>query len=267
MANAGLASMSEEAYSIFNLWAQKLVIIPVTLATSFGLTLIPTITKAYVSRDRKSLRKYLNQTFQVVMFLTVPAVVGMAVLAEPVYAAFYGHDALGEQVLRWYAPAAILFALFSVTAAVLQGINQQRFTMISLSLGLLAKLLLNTFLITQFATIGAILATTFGYFVSVALNLWIIKKYTNYRYQFVIRRTVLIGILTAIMSVGAVAVFYVCRWLFDYEGGRIESIVIVGLSALVGAGLYFWMSERIGLLAALFGNRFAFLQKKKKAVS
>ncbi|MCL6588109.1 MAG: polysaccharide biosynthesis protein, partial [Anoxybacillus sp.] len=130
MTEIGLAKISEEAYSIFNVWAQKLVIIPVTLATSFGLTLIPTITKAYVANDRKSLRKYLNQTFQVVLFLTVPAVVGMAVLAEPVYAAFYSYDSLGGEVLRWYAPTAILFALFSVTAAVLQGINQQRFTVV-----------------------------------------------------------------------------------------------------------------------------------------
>ncbi|MCZ0755184.1 putative polysaccharide biosynthesis protein [Anoxybacillus sp. J5B_2022] len=267
MAAIGLAKISEEAYSIFNVWAQKLVIIPVTLATSFGLTLIPTITKAYVAGDRKSLRKYLNQTFQVVMFLTVPAVVGMAILAEPVYAAFYSYDPLGGQVLRWYAPAAILFALFSVTAAVLQGINQQRFTVVSLMLGLFVKLLFNTFLITRFATVGAVLATTFGYFVSVTFNLFIIQKYTNYRYRFVIRRTMLIGIFTTIMSVVVAVVWHLCEWLFHYRGGRIESIAIVAISAAIGAGVYWFMSDRIGLLTSLFGNRFAFLQRKKKAVS
>ncbi|MBA2873867.1 putative polysaccharide biosynthesis protein [Thermaerobacillus caldiproteolyticus] len=269
MASIGLAKISEEAYSIFNLWAQKLVIIPVTLATSFGLTLIPTITKAYVADDRKSLRKYLNQTFQVVMFLTVPAVVGMAILAEPVYAAFYSYDPLGEQVLRWYAPTAILFAMFSVTAAVLQGINQQRFTVISLTLGLLIKLLLNTFLITKFATIGAVLATTLGYFVSVLFNLWIIKKYTNYRYGFVFRRTVLIGIFTTIMSIFVALALPLLEALLHYKGGRFDSMVIVVVGALIGAGVYFFISERSGLLTSLFGNRFAFLQRKKakKAVS
>ncbi len=269
MASIGLAKISEEAYSIFNLWAQKLVIIPVTLATSFGLTLIPTITKAYVAGDWKSLRKYLNQTFQVVMFLTVPAVVGMAILAEPVYAAFYSYDQLGEQVLRWYAPTAILFAMFSVTAAVLQGINQQRFTVISLTLGLLMKLLLNSYLITKFATIGAILATTFGYFVSVLFNLWIIKKYTNYRYGFVLRRTILIGIFTTIMSIFVALTLPLLKALLHYKGGRVDSMIIVVTGAFVGAVIYFFISERSGLLTSLFGNRFAFLQRKKakKAVS
>jgi O-antigen/teichoic acid export membrane protein len=269
MANIGLGKISEHAYSIFNIWAQKLVIIPVTLATSFSLTLIPTITKAYVEKDRRSLRKYLNQTFQVVMFLTLPAVVGMALLAEPVYAAFYSYDPLGEQVLRWYAPTAILFALFSVTAAMLQGINQQRFSVVSLTMGLFVKLLLNTFLITKLATIGAILATMSGYFVSVVFNLWIIKKYTNYRYQFVMRRTIFIGILTALMSGFVAIVQLLLKSMLHYHGGRVESIVIVAISALIGAGVYFFFSERSGLLASLFGNRFAFLQrrKEKKAVS
>jgi O-antigen/teichoic acid export membrane protein len=269
MANIGLGKISEHAYSIFNMWAQKIVIIPVTLATSFSLTLIPTITKAYVERDRQSLRKYLNQTFQVVMFLTLPAVVGMALLAGPVYAAFYSYDPLGEQVLRWYAPTAILFALFSVTAAMLQGINQQRFSVVSLTMGLFVKLLLNTFLITKFATIGAILATMSGYLVSVIFNLWIIKKYTKYRYQFVIRRTIFIGILTALMSIFVAIVQLLLKSMLHYRGGTVESIVIVAIGAIIGAGVYFFFSDRFGLLASLFGDRFAFLRrrKEKKAVS
>ncbi|NUK30566.1 polysaccharide biosynthesis protein [Parageobacillus sp. VR-IP] len=269
MANIGLGKISEHAYSIFNMWAQKIVIIPVTLATSFSLTLIPTITKAYVERDRQSLRKYLNQTFQVVMFLTLPAVVGMALLAGPVYAAFYSYDPLGEQVLRWYAPTAILFALFSVTAAMLQGINQQRFSVVSLTMGLFVKLLLNTFLITKFATIGAILATMSGYLVSVIFNLWIIKKYTKYRYQFVIRRTIFIGILTALMSIFVAVVQLLLKSMLHYRGGTVESIVIVAIGAIIGAGVYFFFSDRFGLLASLFGDRFAFLRRKKekKAVS
>ncbi len=59
------------------------------------------------------------------MFITLPAVIGMALLSEYVYAAFYSYDPLGTEVLRAYAPTAIFFALFSVTAAILQGINKQ----------------------------------------------------------------------------------------------------------------------------------------------
>ncbi|WP_044894457.1 putative polysaccharide biosynthesis protein [Bacillus alveayuensis] len=269
MASIGMADISEKAYAIFNIWVQKLIIIPVTLATSFSLTLIPAITKSYVERNRKLLRKQLNQTFQVMLFLTLPAVVGMALLAEPVYAAFYGYDELGSQVLRWYAPTALLFALFSVTSAVLQGINQQRFTVIGLAMGLFVKLTFNYYLITKFATIGAILATTLGYFISVAFNLWIIKKYAKYRYRLVFRRTILMGIFTVMMSLVVSVVVFLLKAVLHYNGGKLDSILLVGAGAAVGAGIYFYLSYRSELLERLFGSRFPLLNRKKtkKAVS
>ncbi|CUA78884.1 putative polysaccharide biosynthesis protein [Anoxybacillus suryakundensis] len=268
MASIGLAAISEDAYGIFNVWAQKLVIIPVTLATSFSLTLIPTITKAYVQGESKQLRKYLNDTFQVVMFITLPAVIGMALLSEYVYAAFYSYDPLGTEVLRAYAPTAIFFALFSVTAAILQGINKQKFTVISLTIGLLFKLFFNYIFIVSFETMGAILATTIGYALSVGLNLWVIQRYTNYRYHFVAKRILFMGILTAIMCAAVWPSAKLMDRLLHYNGSMIQSVIIVAFGGLIGAAVYFYLSERSNLLYALFGNRFSFLRKKeKKAVS
>jgi O-antigen/teichoic acid export membrane protein len=171
-------------------------------------------------------------------------------------------------VLRWYAPTAILFALFSVTAAILQGINKQKFTMVSLTSGLLTKLCLNYYLITKFETVGAILATTLGYLLSVLLNLWVIQKHTNYRYGFVLRRTTFMAILTAIMSIVVALVVSLFEKLFHYNGSTFHSLVIVSVGAVVGAAVYFYLSERSQLLYYLFGDRFSFLRKKrKKAVS
>jgi O-antigen/teichoic acid export membrane protein len=268
MAAAGLGKISEHAYSVFNMWAQKLVIIPVTLATSFSLALIPTITKAHVEQNRRAMRQYLNQTFQVLMFLTMPAVIGMAVLAGPMYSSFYSYDPLGEQVLRWYAPAAILYALFSVTSAIMQGINQQRFTVISLAAGLLVKLSLNTLLIMKWATVGAIVATMAGYFVSVAFNLWVIQRYTRYRYRFVLRRTVFMAILTALMSVTVMVVAALVGQWVDYRQGTAEAVFVAAIGVAAGAVVYLFLSIRSGLFVALFGDRFAFWRRKeKKAVS
>ena len=78
MVGIGLAKESDFAFSALNFYSHKLVIIPVSLATAFSLTLVPNITKMYVERDRQGLNRELNQTFQVLLFLTLPAVVGMA---------------------------------------------------------------------------------------------------------------------------------------------------------------------------------------------
>ena len=104
------------------------------------MALVPSITKAFVDMDRNSLNHQLNQTFQILLFLTLPAAIGLSLLAEPVYTVFYEHKALGTEVLNAYAPVAILFSLYLVTAAILQGVNEQRFTVLSLLVGLLVKL-------------------------------------------------------------------------------------------------------------------------------
>src|SRR5699024_11468349 len=57
------------------------------------------------------------------------------------------------------APVALLFALFTVTAAILQGINEQRFALVSLFAGFLIKVLFNSVLIHAFAGKGSIFAT------------------------------------------------------------------------------------------------------------
>lgn len=56
------------AFSVLNFQSHKLVIIPVSLATGFSLTLVPSITKAFVEEDWSSLNRQLDQTLQVLLF-------------------------------------------------------------------------------------------------------------------------------------------------------------------------------------------------------
>lgn len=254
MVAIGLAKQTDYALSVLNFESHKLVIIPVSLATAFSLTLVPSVTKAFVEKDRKGLIHQLNQTFQVMLFLTLPAVVGLSMLSEPVFTVFYEHKELGTEVLRAYAPVAILFALYSVTAAVLQGINEQRFTVLGLLVGLLIKLSLNIPLIKVFETNGAVIATALGYSAAILINLVIIKTYAKYRFRFVFRRSLLIILFTFIMYIGTL-VTYKVMILFLSPDSKVESLIIIGICAIVGAGIYFYLSYRSRLVYLLFGSR------------
>ncbi|MGG2015522.1 putative polysaccharide biosynthesis protein [Bacillus sp. S10(2024)] len=159
---------------------QMVVLIPVSVATAFSMSLVPEMTKAYIAKNEQLLYKHFTRTNLLVVFLTIPASLGMMILAEPVYTLLFGtgnDPALGSVILRYYAPACILFSLFAVTAAMLQGINQQRKTIIGLFLGIGIKIVLNIVLLPQFDYISFIIATYVGYTVSVSFNLWILSKY------------------------------------------------------------------------------------------
>jgi O-antigen/teichoic acid export membrane protein len=261
MVEIGLAKQSDFAFSALNFYSHKLVIIPVSLATAFSLTLVPNITKSYIEEDFKGMHGMLNQTFQVLLFLTVPAVVGMSMLAEPIYTTFYGHDLFGTEVLRAYAPVAILFALYSVTAAIMQGINEQRFTILSLLVGLLIKLSLNIPLIKIMETKGAILATALGYGAAILINLVVIKMYAHYHYKLVWRRAILIGIFSLLMFLGAGAVYQIFN-LFLTPKSAWQSLIMILVCALVGFLIYSYLGLRSKLVNILFGDKVDRLKQK-----
>jgi O-antigen/teichoic acid export membrane protein len=254
MGAIGLGEVAKSYFSILNFESHKIVIIPMSLATAFSLTLVPSITKAFVAGDQKGLNRQLNQTFQVLLYLTLPASIGLSLLAEPVYTAFYQHDLLGTEVLRTYAPVAILFSLYSVTAAILQGINEQRFTILSLLVGLLVKLTLNIPLIKMMEIKGAILATTLGYTAAILINLIVIKVYSKYPFRLVWRRSLLITIFVGLMWAGT-GIVYKLLSLFLTPESKMQSVMMILVSAGAGIAIYSYLGLKSGLARRLFGDR------------
>ena len=209
----------------------------------------------------KALKQQLNQTFQVLLFLTLPAAIGLSLLAEPIYTVFYEHKELGIEVLRAYAPVGILFSLFLVTSSILQGINEQRWTVLSLLVGLLIKLSLNIPLIKMFETQGAVFATALGYIAAILIQLFVIKNYARYPFLFVWRRSLLIVIFAGIMWAGT-EIVYQLLMLFLTPESKFQSLLIIIVCAAVGAVIYFYLGLKSGLVNRLFGDKVDRIKRK-----
>ena len=224
------------------------------LATGFSMALIPTITKLYTQNKGNALSNTLDKTYQVLLFITIPAAVGISLLASELYHLLYSQSEMGASILAHYAPVAILFALFSVTAALLQGIDRQKYLIISLIAGLIVKLVLNVPLIKWLEADGAILATAIGYLVTVGINIVVINKTIQYKSHIVKRRIVLILILTAIM--GAV-VFGLREGLYAIAPAdtKLLALVYSMICAGVGAAVYAFISFKLGLAQKLLGAK------------
>ena len=93
---------------------QMVVLIPVSVATAFSMSLVPEMTKAYTAGNVKLLYKHFTRTNLLVVGITVPAAIGMMMLAKPVYTLLFGagnDPEMGSIILQYYAPACILFSL------------------------------------------------------------------------------------------------------------------------------------------------------------
>ncbi|WP_188456485.1 putative polysaccharide biosynthesis protein [Virgibacillus oceani] len=263
MTAIGQGDLWEELLGSINLYSHKLVIIPVTLATGLSLAILPVLTKSFTDNNRPVLFQQINQALQIVMVLVTPAAIGLSMLSTEAYGSLFGMkniDFTGS-LLGWYAPVGLLFALFTVSSSILQGINQQRFTVISLSAGLLSKILFNILLIHTFGAKGAIFGTAIAVAIAVGLNLWRIRTSIQFPYKQLFKRTLLIFIFTFIMIITIAILKAAFGFFIPYETERWAAIIMLFFGVTLGGGVYLWLGYHSTLLERVLGNRIRILDR------
>lgn len=256
----GKGDLTDDYFTMFNFLTHKIVMIPVLVATGFSMALIPVITKLYAENNHNEITNSLDKTYQILLFLTVPMVLGLMVLSNEVYRFLYEKSTVGAEILATYAPVAILFGLYTVTAAILQGIDKHKWIIFTSLTGLSVKLVVNIPLIKLFEVNGAIIATAIGYATAVGINIFIISKALRYRSQLLCRRLILIGIFNIIMSV---AVYFTLHGLLAiHSGGRVHAFLYVLICMIVGLVVYGYLSLKTGLAKKLFGDQLTQITKK-----
>lgn len=257
MVAIGESEIAEKAMSTINLYGHKLVVIPVTIATGLSLAILPVLTKSFIEKNRSLLFQQINQALQIIIVLVVPASIGLAILSHEAFGSLYGLEdiALNGPLLAWSAPTAILFALFTVSSAVLQGVNEQRFAVVSLGAGFLVKLFSNIALIHLFGAKGAIFGTISAVTVAVLLNLWRIKTSVRFSFKESFKRLLLVLILSGIMCIVIVLMKLLLGTFISYKETRVGAIIMLGSGVSIGGFVYLLLAYQSTLLERVFGNR------------
>lgn len=258
MAVAGLGEVSEQFLSVISLYGHKIVVIPITIATGLALASLPAVTQAFTTNDANSYHSYLQQTILNVFLFIFPAVVGIMILAEPLYGTFYSPEAAQDfaaPILAYYAPAALFFGLFTVTASILQGINRQNFTVISLLTGLVIKGSANAPMIIWLGPEGAVFATILAALAASGLNLWKVQRVTQFDQKKLFKKILLIVILSAIMGLIVLLVNYATGLVFGPEATKLKHVTQLLVSVVIGIYAYFWMAYKTTLLERLLGAK------------
>jgi O-antigen/teichoic acid export membrane protein len=255
-----LGEVSEALFAAIYSLGHKLVIIPVTIATGLSLAVMPVLTSSFTQGNRPQFIGQITQALQIILVLVIPASFGLSMLSTEAYGTLYGglkNDFVLEagSLLGWYAPVGILFALLSVTAAILQGINQQNHAVINLCAGILFKILFNIQLIHMFGAKGSIFATAIGLSIAVILNFIRIKVTIEYPFKQLIKRTILILIFVVIMGTVIFIIKLIVGAIFSYEDTRLGLAIMLTLGVMFGGYVYLWFAYKSTLLERVFGER------------
>lgn len=265
--NSGLMEPGETItfFAIFTQTAHKIILIPMALATAFSITLIPTITKYFITNDYINLQHQITKTFQIILFLTLPAVFGLSTLSYFVFGTLYGLEniEMGGMVLRYYAPVALLFAVFAVSGAILQGINKQKFAVLALVFGLIVKLSLNYLLLYKIGPLGGVLATYLGFGTAILITCLSIQIYANYKFRLLIKHTSLILLFTAIMSSSIYLLTEKLQQFFPPEAW-INAFIVLVSGFFVGSVIYLVLSIYSGIAGNIFEGRIKNLKRKEQ---
>lgn len=224
-------------YGIFAGKAVVIANIPIALATAMSSAVIPSISEACAQGDYEGAREKVAKAIKTTMLISIPAAVGIGVLARPVTWLLYPQKSsidMASGLLTALAVSIIFFALSTLTNSVLQGIGRVNTPVIHSAVALCCQTLA-LFLLLHFTNCnlyGLVIANIVYSFVMCLLNQIAVRKYLDYEQEVV--RTYLIPLLASLFM-GALA-WAVYQGLYLLTSSNVLSLFP---AIILGAVLYF----------------------------
>ena len=249
-------------FSYFSANPNKITMILIAVATSIGGVGIPLLTENYVKGDLKSAARLVQDNLSMLLLFLLPATIGSVLVARPLYTIFYGRpDRLALGLFIFAMLQTIILGIYTVLSPMIQALFQNRKAIIYFGYGVLVKLILQIPFIYLFRAYGPLLATTVGLIVPIVLMYQHIRQVTGLNQRILVKRSLLIGILTAIMSL-LIAIVEVVLGVVFYPNGRISSMLYLIMIGGLGIIIYGAMALRVRLLDRFIGEKAQVLREK-----
>jgi len=168
----------------------KISNIPIALSSAMATALIPGISSDFVQGDRKGVRKKVAKSVKVTMLVSIPAAVGIGVLARPIMQVIFNQPEsldISSALLAVTSVSIIFYGLSTLTQAVLQSIGKMIVPIVHAAVALavhaaaMAAMLL--YLDTEYRMYYYVIATVLYSVIVSILNGYSLKKYLKYKQE------------------------------------------------------------------------------------
>lgn len=252
-------SEAETVIRVISTWGGKLNMIVISIALGLTISLIPNIASSFIKKDIKDVSHKINQSIQSLLVIILPMVIGLFMLAGPVWTIFYGYDKLSIDVYQFYVLQTITFSFYSIFIDIAQTMNDSKLSLGTLGASFLLKMFLNVPMMNLFDKIGLnamyapIVTTLIVQVLAVLFIMIVLKKKYKIEYTGTFKnvfKTVLCS-LVMLASLLILNLFYPIvvssRWM---------SMLQVLVYALLGVIVYGFITYSSGLLDDIFGKKF-----------
>ncbi|MDD2503588.1 MAG: polysaccharide biosynthesis protein [Clostridia bacterium] len=215
--------------------AGPVINIPMALALSMALSMVPAIAAANSTNDMSFLNMNVRLGLRTSMIIGVPCAFGLMCLAEPIMLLIYplqASSASSAAPCLFILAAGVVFLTIAQTmAGILQGLGRPYVTVAALGAGVLVKGVL-TYILTAIPELnvqGAAIGSSVAYLVIGLYNFAAVKKYTGTKFD--LKLSVWKPLASVIMmSVIVLAVYYLGR---NIIGNSLSTVLAISAGAAI----------------------------------
>ncbi|KZX10997.1 flippase [Methanobrevibacter filiformis] len=133
---------------------------PLIISTSLATTILPAVSAAFSTNNRKLLNSYVSLTYRYSMAIVIPMCIGISMFSYPILKLIFPNFTEAASVLSILVIGMAFYSMFAISSSIIQGVGNPRIPMYILAIGTVATFLLNWFLIPIFGIVGGALANT-----------------------------------------------------------------------------------------------------------
>ena len=240
-------------------WTPKICMLVSALSMGLTASMVPSITSSFAKKKFGEVNRKFVLSINTIIVVALPLAIGLSMLSKPVYTLFYANSEYGSYALKVMCFASVIASVKIVVCMALQAIGRARLVCGCTLLGLLINAVLDLPMILLFNLIGlppylgAIFASIIGYSATIAIAMVSLKKHMRFRYVGIVR-TLIKSILPCAALI--ITVFLLKLIIPIPETRGFMLILVLGLFASVGAGVYGLVAYKMHLIQDIFGENF-----------
>lgn len=241
-------------FSYFSANPNKITMILISVGVSIGSVGLPLLTENYVKGDLQAAARLVQDSITMLFLFLLPATVGVVMVGEPLYTVFYGKpDSLAMGLFVFAVLQSTILGLYMVLSPMLQAMFRNRKAVLYFVYGSIAKIVLQLPSIAIFHSYGPLISTTIGLIIPNVLMYRDICEVTGARRKIILKRTILVTILTLVMFILVGLLQWMIGFVFQ-PTGRFWNFIYVALIGTIGGGLYGVMCLYTRLLDKVIGQ-------------
>lgn len=231
-------SAIDQMFAQFSFNANKLIMLTVSIAVGMAETALPMLARAKTNGKPYEIGDQIAYALKLLAFVMIPASLGMAAVARPLYITFYGAVDVtnGTLILQYSAYVGVVFGAYMVVLAIYQGLGRLRETLWILLIVLVVKSMAQVPMTLWLAGMGPLVSTLLGFIAGLIFA--VVRLTRSYPIDWLsLQRTLVMVMFWSLVMYAVVTPIATTGGYFTADT-RMQQFILLMITAAIGGAIY-----------------------------